>query len=54
MVWGGTAHGVKLLLIFIEGNLTAVRYRDEIFRRVAVRVVQQCQLIFSRTKPSHM
>ena len=31
MVWGGISHGVKSPLIVIPGNLTAVRYRDEIF-----------------------
>ena len=30
MVWGGISHGVKLPLIVVPGNLTAVRYRDDI------------------------
>ena len=28
MVWGGISHGVKMHLVVIQGNLTAVRYRD--------------------------
>ena len=29
MVWGGIAHGIKSQLIIVAGNMTAVRYRDE-------------------------
>jgi K+-sensing histidine kinase KdpD len=32
MVWGGISHGLKSPLIVIAGNLTGVRYRDEILR----------------------
>ena len=46
MVWGGISHGVKSLLIVVPGNLTAVRYRDEILRPVAVQLVQQHQMTF--------
>ena len=46
MVWGGISHGVKLPLIVVPGNLTAVRYRDEILRPVAVLLVQQHQMTF--------
>ena len=45
MVWGCTAHEVKSQQIVVEGNVTAVRYRDEIIRPVAVPRVQQHQLI---------
>ena len=45
MVWGGISHGVKSQLIVIGGNLTALRYRDEVLRPVAVPLVQQRQLI---------
>ena len=31
MVWGGISHGVKTPLVVIQGNLTAVRYRDQVF-----------------------
>jgi hypothetical protein len=41
MVWGGISHGLKSPLIVISGNLTGVRYRDEILRSVAVPFVQQ-------------
>ena len=41
MVWGGIAHRIKSQLIIVAGNMTAVRYRDEILRPVAVPLVQQ-------------
>ena len=44
MVWGGIAHGIKSQLIIVAGNMTAVRYRDEILRPVAVPLVQQRNL----------
>ena len=40
MVCGGIAHGIKSQLIIVAGNMTAVRYRDEILRHVAVPLVQ--------------
>ena len=46
MVWGGISHGEKSPLIVVPGKLTAVRYRDEIFRPVAVPLVQQHQMTF--------
>ena len=46
MVWGGISHGVKSPLIVVPGNLTAVRYRDEILRPVAVPLVQQHQMTY--------
>ena len=46
MVWEGISHGVKSPLIVVAGNLTAVRYRDEILRPVAVPLVQQHQMTF--------
>ena len=45
MIWGDIAHEVKSQLIVVKGNMTAVRYRDEILRPVAVPLVQQRQLI---------
>jgi transposase len=48
MVWGGISHGLKSPLIVIAGNLTGVRYRDEILRLVAVPFVQQHHLIFQQ------
>ena len=39
MVWGGIAHGIKSQLIIVAGNMTAVRYRDEILRPVVVPLV---------------
>ena len=46
MVWGGISHGVKSPLIVVPGNLTVVRYRDEILRPVAIPLVQQHQMTF--------
>ena len=48
MVWGGIAHGIKSQLIIAAGNMTAVRYRDEILRPVAVPLVQQRNLILQQ------
>ena len=48
MVWGGIAHGVKSQLIIVAGNMTAVRYRDEILRPVAFPLVQQRNLILQQ------
>ena len=48
MVWGGIAHGIKSQLIIVAGNMTAVRYRDEILCPVAVPLVQQCNLILQQ------
>ena len=44
-VWEDIAQGVKSQLIVLEGNMIAVRYRDEILRPVAVPLGQQRQLI---------
>jgi hypothetical protein len=48
MVCGGISHGLKSPLIVIAGNLTGVRYRDEILRRVAIPFVQQHHLILQQ------
>ena len=48
MVWGGISHGVKSPLVVLGGTLTAVRYRDEILRPIAVPLVQQHNLIFQQ------
>ena len=46
-LWSGEAllTGIKSQLIIVVGNMTAVRYRDEILRPVAVPLVQQRNLI---------
>ena len=46
MVWEGISHAVKSPLIVVPGNLTAVRYRDEILRPVAAPFVQPHQMTF--------
>ena len=48
MAWGGIAHGIKSQLIIVAGNMTAVRYRDEILCPVAVPLVQQRNLILQQ------
>ena len=48
MVWGGIAYGIKSQLIIVAGNMTAVRYRDEILCPVAVPLVQQRNLILQK------
>ena len=48
MVWGGIARGIKSQLIIVACNMTAVRYRDEILRPVAVPLVQQRNLILQQ------
>lgn len=48
MVWGGISHGLKTPLIVIAGNLTAVRYRDEVLQPCAVPFVQQHNLTFQQ------
>ena len=47
-VWVGVSYGFKSRLIVIDGNLTGVRYRDEIHRPVAVPCVQARNLIFQQ------
>ena len=44
----GVAHGIKSQLIIVAGNMTAVKYRDEILRPVAVPLVQQRNLILQQ------
>ena len=48
MVWGGICHGRKTPLVFIDGSLTAIRYRDTILSPVVVPFVQQNNLIFQQ------
>ena len=48
MDWGGIAHGIKAQWTVVEGNMTAVRYRDEILHPVAVLLVQQRQMILQQ------
>ena len=54
-VWGWLRYGlgrhcsgIKTQLIIVAGNMTAVRYRDEILRPVAVPLVQQRNLILQQ------
>ena len=49
-LWSGEAllDGIKSQLIIVAGNMTAVRYRDEILRPVAVPLVQQRNLILQQ------
>ena len=45
-VMGGISHGVKSPLIVVPENLTAVRYRGENLRPLAVPLVKQYQMTF--------
>ena len=45
---GRFAHGIKSQLIIVAGNMTAVRYMDEILHPVAVPLVQQRNLILQQ------
>ena len=46
MVWAGIAHGQRTPLHFIDGNLNAQRYRDEILAPIVVPFVQQHNVTF--------
>ena len=46
MVWGGISHGVKTPLVVIQGNLTAVRYRDQVLMPHVLPLVNAHNLTF--------
>ena len=46
MVWGGISHGVKTPLVVIQGNLTAVRYRDQVLTPHVLPLVNAHNLTF--------
>ena len=46
MVWGGISHGVKTPLVVIQGNLTAVRYRDQVLMPHVLALVNAHNLTF--------
>ena len=46
MVWGGISHGVKTPLVVIQGNLTAVRYRDQVLMPHVLPLVTAHNLTF--------
>ena len=46
MVWGGISHGVKTPLVVIQGNLTAVRYRDQVLMPHVLPLVNAHNLMF--------
>ena len=46
MVWGGISHGVKMPLVVIQGNLTAVRYRDQVLMPHVLPLVNAHNLSF--------
>ena len=51
MVWGGISHGVKSQLIVISGSVTAVRYKDEVLRPVAVLLCSNANWFYSIIMP---
>ena len=46
MVWGGISYGVKTPLVVIQGNLTAVRYRDQVLMPHVLPLVNAHNLTF--------
>ena len=46
LVWGGISHGVKTPLVVIQGNLTAVRYRDQVLMPHVLPLVNAHNLTF--------
>ena len=46
MVWGGISHGVKMPLVVIQGNLTAIRYRDQVLMPHVLPLVNAHNLTF--------
>ena len=56
MVWGGISHGVKKPLVVIQGNLTAVRYRDQVLMPHVLPLVLSMLIIlrFSMTTQDRM
>lgn len=48
MVWAGICHGHKTPLIFIDGNLNAVRYRDNVLAPVVLPFVERHNVVFQQ------
>ena len=48
MVWAGIAHGQRTQLYFIEGNMNAQRYRDEILIPIVVPFAHLHDVIFQQ------
>ena len=46
MVWAGISYGQRTQLHFIDGNLNAQRYRDEIPRPIVVPFIRHHHLMF--------
>ena len=46
MVWGGISHGVKMPLVVVQGNLTSVRYRDQVLMPHVLPLVNAHNLTF--------
>ena len=46
MVWAGISYGQRKQLHFINGNLNAQRYRDEILRPIVVPLICRHHLMF--------
>ena len=53
MVWGGIFHGVKTPPVVIQGNLTVVRYRDQVLMPHVLPLVNAHNLTFQHdnTRP---
>lgn len=46
MVWAGICHGDRTQLLIIDGNLNAVRYRDEILRPIVLPFIRRHNATF--------
>uniref|UniRef100_A0AAZ3PD04 Tc1-like transposase DDE domain-containing protein n=1 Tax=Oncorhynchus tshawytscha TaxID=74940 RepID=A0AAZ3PD04_ONCTS len=46
MVWAGISYGQRTQLHFIEGNLNADRYRDDILRPIVMPFIRRHHLMF--------
>ena len=46
MIWAGISYEQRTQLYFIDGNLNAQRYRDEILRPIVVPFIRRHHLMF--------
>lgn len=53
MVWVGVNYGQRTQLHFIDGNLNAQRYRDEILRPIVVPFIRRNHLMFQHNAWPH-
>ena len=54
MVWGGISHGVKTPLVVIQGNLTAICYRDQVIMPHILPLVNAHYLTFQHDNATEL